>query len=566
MNITITPSIDEHVKMALEAYQTDDGTGPEIIQQTIVNTWVGTFIYQFFIKDAHLRQSVIDFVRKHRPGTNPRLGNPYRYGSYNFNIEIVFDDGIALFRFPIPGVVVYPDDKVKAEVATIRYVADHTSIPVPHIYHWGTAGENPTGLHVPFIIMAHIPHTTTVGQALEDPDFTIPSVPDSEKREYFYQQMAEISLQLYNLTSDRVGSLGILENGDYAVTSAPFSHNIAYQAVNCSVPVTVLPPPDKTYSSSKEYFADAANIEVAGLLFMNEKFVESATDCRNKYVVRCLLRDIVRRRQNNTGESDQSSASTKGQTDQPHETFRLWGDDLRPENVLLDENGVVVGVVDWEYTYFAPETYSVNTPWWLLFEGMEDSTDEDPEPGTSDQEKLSHDAENAGDKQSDGNNGSLQEHWDELVRTYLRALEKAEEKLQSKQQARPLGKYLCSGSSNSQAVAAPIAAQLPLSRLMRYRWNEDRKEHALTTSISQGFLLDKFFWDYIDESYWGHNSMGGHEGRLELLNAPSRMLMDWFIYRRVEEMQAWDPKTLLDQVLEQMDGKSSVLVVYNNSR
>lgn len=62
---------------------------------------------------------------------------------------------------------------------------------------------------------------------------------------------------------------------------------------------------------------------------------------------------------------------------------------------------------------------------------MENHTSEDREPGTTDREELlSHDAENAGDEQGDGN---FQEHWDELVRTYLRALEKAEEKLQSNQ-------------------------------------------------------------------------------------------------------------------------------------
>lgn len=96
-------ALDESVKEALKTSQTDDGTG---------SAWVGTFIYQFFVENSDLRQSVIDFVCQHRSGTNPRLGDPYSYGSYNFNIEIIFDDGIVLFRFPIPGVVVHPDEKV----------------------------------------------------------------------------------------------------------------------------------------------------------------------------------------------------------------------------------------------------------------------------------------------------------------------------------------------------------------------------------------------------------------------------------------------------------------------
>lgn len=358
-------AVDKSVQEALETNQTDDGIGPGIVQQTIADHWVGTFIYQLFVEDTELRQSVIDFVCQHRPGTNPRLGDPYKFGSYNFNIEIVFDDGIALFRFPIPGVVVYPDDKVRAEVATIRYVADRTTIPVPHIYHWGTTAENPTGLRVPFMIMDHIPHATTVGQGLEDPDFTIPSIPESEKREHLYQQMAEISLQLYSLTSNKIGSLGILENGRCAVTSGPLSQNTAYQVVNCSVPVAVLPPLGKAYSSSTESFTDSADMAIAALLFMSENFFESFADCKNKFVAHFMVRDIVRRRQNSIGEPDQHIPIAESQTNPSYETFRLWGDDFRPDNVLLDENGAVVGVVDWEYTYFAPETYWVNPPWWL---------------------------------------------------------------------------------------------------------------------------------------------------------------------------------------------------------
>ncbi|KAG8169937.1 hypothetical protein KVR01_000682 [Diaporthe batatas] len=558
---------DADVEKALEAYQPDSDSGPEIIQQTINDAWVGTFIYYFFTEhgDLDLRQSVIDFVCKHRPGANPRLGEPWNFGSYNFNIEIIFDDGIVLFRFPIPGVGVYPDDKIQTEVATMRYVADHTNIPVPHIYRWGTAAENPTRLHVPFIIMDYIPHATTIGQALEDPDFKIPSIPESEKRDYLYQQMADISLQLYKLSSDRIGSLEILDDGKYAVTSAPLPHNTAYQVVNCSVPVAVLPPRDEIYSSSKEYLADAADMHVAALLFMNEKFMGSADDCKNKFVARHLVRKILHERQ-------------QAQSGQPREVFRLWGDDFRPESVLLDKNGVVVGVVDWEFTYFAPETYYSNPPWWLLIEAMDkligqdsdsnadsDTHSEahsDADRGIPDQGELSCDAVNV--EEEDNRHGNFLKEWHELVRTYQCALEKAEEILQANDKSGLLGNHLCSRSSKDQALSTPIAQELPLSQLMKYRWDEDETEFALTTSIAQINLLDRYFWDTVDKRCWGKNAIGGYKGRLDLLNDPTKMLMDWFVVRRAKEIHAWDPKAILDRVLEQMDGKSSVLVVQDD--
>ena len=35
----------------------------------------------------------------------------------------------------------FSEAKVRNEVATIRYIQDHTSTPVPFILHWGTKEE-----------------------------------------------------------------------------------------------------------------------------------------------------------------------------------------------------------------------------------------------------------------------------------------------------------------------------------------------------------------------------------------------------------------------------------------
>lgn len=91
------------------------------------------------------------------------------------------------------------------------------------------------------------------------------------------------------------------------------------------------------------------------------------------------------------------------------ETFRLWCDDFRPHNVLCNEYGDVVGVIDWELVYLAPESHVYDPPHWLIQDRQfvalkpdEDRLDDGQEDGsTSEQQNL---ASRSGDV------GSQEEH------------------------------------------------------------------------------------------------------------------------------------------------------------
>ncbi|GAW07920.1 kinase-like protein [Lentinula edodes] len=40
----------------------------------------------------------------------------------------------------------FPKDKLESEVATLQYIASHSSIHTPHVYAWNTENDNPVGL------------------------------------------------------------------------------------------------------------------------------------------------------------------------------------------------------------------------------------------------------------------------------------------------------------------------------------------------------------------------------------------------------------------------------------
>jgi hypothetical protein len=59
--------------------------------------------------------------------------------------------------------------------------------------------------------------------------------------------------------------------------------------------------------------------------------------------------------------------------DPKHEAgpFKLFCDDLRPTNFLVDADFRIVAVIDWEFTYAAPAEFAHSPPFWLLLERPE---------------------------------------------------------------------------------------------------------------------------------------------------------------------------------------------------
>lgn len=143
--------------------------------------------------------------------------------------------------------VPFPEEKVRYEVATMRYVAAKTTIPVPHVYHYGTAAENPTGLG-PFIIMDYIEHHQNMSRELLEPERAPDQRPildpdiSEEKLEFLYSQVASILLQLFSLKFPRIGSLIEKEGGGtISVDGRPLIANMNDLVVHTSAPAGILP-------------------------------------------------------------------------------------------------------------------------------------------------------------------------------------------------------------------------------------------------------------------------------------------------------------------------------------
>ncbi|KAK4236542.1 hypothetical protein C8A03DRAFT_45468 [Achaetomium macrosporum] len=360
----------------------------------------------------------------------------------------------AALRVALPGVNAFPDEKVRVEVATLRYIEKMTSIPVPHVYHWGTADENPWAL------------------------------------------LASIMLELSKLEMPKIGSLQC-QGDDFVIGSHPLTMDMNELVKSGGIPSSVLPPEAATYSASQEWYEALADMHVAHLTFQRNNAIESADDCRDKFVARHLFRQAVRQgKLLSQGEGPEERKKEKEQEGAGKETFRLWVDDLRPHNMLVDADLNIVGVIDWEWAYFAPAQFAYDPPYWLLLERPEFWRD------------------------------TVLEWRDEFSRVldiFCRALRRVEEERDSKQLR---------------------TSAMPVSERMRESWKSGKFWESYAARRCYGF--DPVFWEFPDERFFGKNTEGGYEGRMNLLSDKVRRRMELFVDRKVEEskekIEEWDPE------------------------
>lgn len=100
---------------------------------------------------------ITELASKYRGNSRCQLVSKH-CGSFNFCVRLRWDDDGGpdwLIRFPISGKSIFPEEKLHAEAATMRFMRANTTIPVPEVIAYGTAADNPTGLG-PFLIMTWV--------------------------------------------------------------------------------------------------------------------------------------------------------------------------------------------------------------------------------------------------------------------------------------------------------------------------------------------------------------------------------------------------------------------------
>ncbi|VBB80894.1 Putative protein of unknown function [Podospora comata] len=493
------------------------------------------------IQNPELRTEIIRIVKKYHGG---RAGKWHSSlcGSYNavFVIEFQDPESYGMMRVPLPRFSLeLREEKVQAEVNLMRYVAANTTIPIPHIYHSGTASQNPTGLG-PFIIMDYHPNLVHLSTFLADPD-TDPEAPNTinptmpeDKILPLYRQMSNILLQLDKLTMPQSGCLGYVD-GEYTVHTRALPQTLTDTITMAGCPESVLGPSNRVLNTSHEVYQFLTDLHIAQLVFQRNDAVESADDARDKYTARHMLR---RAAYMNLLPSPSYTSRQEHITPTP-ETFKLICDDLTPHNVLVDpETGEVRAVIDWEWAWFGPRSMAADPPWWLML------------------------------RKPDMWNGGVEGGIDDWVGKYpkylgifLRALEQEEEKLGKGQEVtvpclgEPLENdkvaedgtvsewldnlHILGDSSTTTTTTTTISTnregpkEPPLSVRMRKNWEDG--SFWINYAARRSYGLDPIYWKFIDERLFGENPAGGYEKRAESMTTEARELMEMVVKDKMKE-------------------------------
>lgn len=180
------------------------------------------------------------------------------------------------------------------------YVAEHTNIRVPHVYHWGTTGDNTTGLDLPFVIMEFIPHLYNMGNFWDKPELVQrPELKGNINlvKEHLFRQLAKLQIQLSQLRAPTISALDLVD-GRGVPRGAPKPFLLNNQITSYHVPKAVFAPDitsAKTLSTSRQWHVSIAETYIAGLLY-DIDLERDEEDVREKFVARYLFRQLAKHR------------------------------------------------------------------------------------------------------------------------------------------------------------------------------------------------------------------------------------------------------------------------------
>ncbi|KAI1451774.1 kinase-like protein [Annulohypoxylon moriforme] len=208
-------------------------------------------------------------------------------GTYNKMYSVSYDQTHLVMRVSLP---VCPKTKTESEAATIRWIYENTNLPVPKVQSYDSSRDNPLGFE--WILMDH-----TDGTPLSQCWSSV----THDAKERIVKQIANYAATAFTTQFKGIGNL---------------TQDVCHQDHRVMV-TRMLVLADRLRDIEDRFFPTPE-------ICSNENLVHDDSDSTDED------EDIVDKRERS------------------HEPTMLWHDDISLDNILVDKNGTLCGVIGWE--------------------------------------------------------------------------------------------------------------------------------------------------------------------------------------------------------------------------
>ncbi|KAI3391991.1 hypothetical protein diail_6367 [Diaporthe ilicicola] len=312
----------------------------------------------------------------------------YASGAFNKLYLVKCIDQSFLMRVTLP---VCPHHKTRGEVATLRWVHDYTNIPVPEVIAFEDDNNNEIGFE--WILMELMPGTSAYRR------WRTMSV---EQKSAITERIAEFQVELARHGAPRspFSKIGTLDlkvaegNGETPATATPgqlVSHEF-FMGNHLKYDI-----PRGPFRSSFDWLSSELRI----IILEQTAALENAEDEDDREDAEEILgptRKLL------------SLLPKVFPNDQEQEVeTALWHDDLNLHNILVNDNGEITAVVDWECVSAMPNWVATMTPKFLVGESREKEPIRDDYSNEAPPDSA--DAPKPGDPDDLDNEGKNQLYW-----------------------------------------------------------------------------------------------------------------------------------------------------------
>ena len=287
-------------------------------------------------------EQIKNVVRKHLAAEGDLQVNSRTCGTYHLVAFITSVDATRsskewVIRIPAHGIASHwtPEDTymLEREVQLVEHVRKNTKAPVPRIFAYSSDCNNELGS--PFMLMSKLPGKCAYEIWFEGPynrkyafrTADVPSVSTEKKRVNFLRSLARTMTEVQKVSFDKIGMPQISEDGQ-TISVGP-----SYTWLEDNQDEAA----ERRASSTTRMYA---NVGLAKNFKVDPRAKQDIAHLRNAGIRKVL--NII------------FSQSVFNESSSGPESFTIHHNDLDLQNILVDEEGNVTGIIDWDKAFAAP--------------------------------------------------------------------------------------------------------------------------------------------------------------------------------------------------------------------